>query len=320
MKTAIITGISGQDGAYLAQFLLKKNYKVIGLLRNSSFINRKNLDYLGVFSDIDLKKCDLLDFESVQEVISRSKPDEVYHLAAQSSVGLSFAKPLETVKFNINSTLNILESIRIIDPSISLYHASSSEMYGGKEVLLPVSESTPIRPLSPYATSKVASHWLALNYREVYQMFVGIGVLFNHESYLRADGFFVKKLIKGAIDIKNGRSVELRLGNLNVRRDMGYSPKYVEAMYKILQHQVPDTFIICSGNSVSLLEIVKHVFKVLDIDLDCLVIDQKLVRPIDLADMYGTNQKAKKILGWEYNLHFFQVLEMLIEEELSASV
>lgn len=317
-KTAIITGITGQDGAYLSQLLLEKDYKVVGLLRKDAEENFFGLEYLGIKDKIVFEKCNLLDFSEVRNVLTKFKPDEIYNLAAQSSVGLSFERPMETINFNISSVLNLLEAIKGADKKIRFYQASSSDMFGNIEKL-PVTEDSVIHPTSPYAISKVTGHWMTINYRESYGLFACCGILFNHESYLRANNFFVKKVIRTAIDIKNGKQNELRVGNIDLRRDFGHAPDYVRAMWMMLQKNEARDFIICSGRSVSLREIIEHVFNKLGIDKNRIKIDKSFFRPNDIQNIYGSNEKARLELGWEYDKSFFEVLDILIDEEIRNS-
>jgi GDPmannose 4,6-dehydratase len=314
IKTAVITGITGQDGAYLSRLLLQKNYRVIGLIRSFYGSNLFRLKYLGLDNKIELLECDLQDLSQVIKIISAVNPDEIYNLAAQSSVSLSFQQPIGTIQFNINSVLNILEAIRLIKPSIKFYQASSSEMYG-KIDSLPVNEETKFHPLSPYAISKVTAHHIAINYRESYNLFTCCGMLFNHESYLRGENFFTKKLIRGAIEIVNKKKDFLEFGNLFIKRDFGFSEKYVEAMWLMLQYEKPDDFMVCSGKSIFLHDIVYYVFDKLNIGREKIIINQTLFRPTEIEDIYGSNKKAKELLNWNYDLDFFNVLDLLIEEE-----
>jgi len=315
MKTAIITGISGQDGPYLAKLLLSKNYRVIGTVRSYRFASTKNLEYLGIQKDVLIEELDLLDMANVIRIILKFKPDEIYNLAAQSSVGLSFDQPIGTFSFNTTSVNNLLESIRLFSQSTKLYQASSSEMYG-KVDIMPIQINTPMHPVSPYAVSKMASHFMAINYRESYNLFVCNGILFNHESYLRSDNFLIKKVIKSAILIKNKKIDKLVVGNLNLKRDFGYAPEYVLAMWKILQLDTADDFIISSGVSIKLRDIVEYVFQELDIDKRLIIEDKKLFRPNEIIEIYGDNSKAKEILDWNYNFSFYDVLDELINEEI----
>lgn len=315
MKVAIITGISGQDGPYLAKLLLEKEYQVVGTVRSYRCVNTKSFEYLGIENKIILEELDLLDMANVIRIIKKYNPHEIYNLAAQSSVGLSFEQPIGTFSFNTASVNNLLESIRLFSPSARLYQASSSEMYGRVEKM-PISIHTPMHPVSPYGVSKMASYFMITTYRESYGLFVSNGVLFNHESYLRSNNFFVKKVIRDAIAIKNGKLQFLKVGNLDVKRDFGYAPAYVEAMWKILQGEIADDFIICSGVSVKLRDIVEYIFDKLEIDKKLIVIDEKLFRPNEISEIYGDNSKAKELLGWKYEISFFDVLDILIEEEM----
>ncbi|MFH1777636.1 MAG: GDP-mannose 4,6-dehydratase [Candidatus Omnitrophota bacterium] len=314
MKTAIITGITGQDGPYLAKLLLEKKYRIIGLWRGQRYETLKNLDYLKIRKKVKMQKCNLLNLPQLLKIIEKYQPDELYNLAAQSSVNASFQKPQETVHFNLISVLNLLEAIKMVNRKIKFYQASSSEMFG-RVMKLPIREDTAMHPLSPYAVSKAAAHWMVVNYRESYGLFAGCGIFFNHESYLRGDNFFVKKVIRESLNIKYGRQRFLRVGNIDVKRDFGYAPKYVEAMWLLMQQKKADSFIICSGKSVYLREVIYYVFDRLKIKRNRLKIDRQLYRPADIQDLYGDNSKAKKILGWKYDLDFFDVLDILIEEE-----
>ena len=315
-KTAIITGITGQDGAYLSDLLLKKGYQVIGLTRPDAEENFLGLNYLGLYDKVMLKECSLLDLPRIEKIFKEFKPTEVYNLAAQSSVGDSFANPYETINFNILSVLNLLEAIKKVDKKIHFYQASSSEMYGNVDKL-PVTESSIIHPASPYAISKVTGHYLAINYREAFDVFACCGILFNHESYLRGNNFIVKKIIRTALEIKDGAEKELRVGDIEIRRDFGYAPDYVKAMWLMLQQKQSKDFIICSGESISLREIIEYVFDKLRVDKNKIVIDKSFFRPNDIKNIYGDNKKAKKELGWNYNKTFYDTLDIIIEEEIT---
>jgi GDPmannose 4,6-dehydratase len=314
MKTAIISGVTGQDGAYLARLLLDKGYKVVGLIRSLTGSNTYRLEYLDVLDKVTLLECDLQDLSQVIKVISSVQPQEFYNLAAQSSVSLSFQQPIGTIQFNINSVVNILETIRLIDPSIRFYQASSSEMFGKIEEL-PITEGSKLHPLSPYAISKVAAHHTTINYRESYGLYACCGILFNHESYLRGENFIIKKALTGAFDILAGKKEFIEFGNLDVKRDFGFSKKYVEAMWLMLQQEKPDDFVICSGQSVYLHDVVKYVFKKVGIPASAIRISKAYFRPTDIVDIYGSSEKAHRLLGWDYNTDFFGILDILIEEE-----
>ena len=313
-KVAVVSGITGQDGAYLAQLLTQENYKVIGLTRSSHSVSTKNFIYLGITTPIILEECDLLDFSSIIKILIKYKPDEFYNLAAQSSVGISFEQPIGTLNYNTQSVLNILESVRILQLDTKIYQASSSEMFGEVKSL-PVDERTPLHPLSPYAISKASGYWIGVNYRESYKVFCVNGILFNHESYLRSPNFFIKKVIRTSLDIKRGIQDVLRVGNIDVKRDFGYAPDYVKAMWLSLQQDKSDDYLISSGKSVLLRDIISYTFDYLNIASDKLIEDPALFRPTEILDIYGDNQKAKDVLGWDYNKSFFDVLDILIEEE-----
>lgn len=315
MKTAIITGISGQDGAYLTALLLKKNYRVIGIIRNANNTNLQGLSYLKVRENVEFVVCNLLDQSQIIAIINKYKPDEIYNLAAQSSVSASFEDPIGTFEFNTISVFNFLESIKTTNKNIKFYQASSSEMCG-KVNQLPITENSVLHPLSPYATSKVAAHFACTNYREGYDLFVACGILFNHESYLRSNNFFVKKVLQQSIAIKNGKQDILEVGNIDIKRDFGYSPSYVEAMYQMLQQEKASDYLVCSGKSVSLRSIIYHVFDKLDIPTNKCRVNPKFYRPNEILDIYGDNTKAKQELQWNYDYTFFEVLDLLLEEEL----
>lgn len=316
MNVAIITGVSGQDGAYLAQLLVVKGYKVIGLSRGYNNNKFERLDYLEIRDKIVIEECDLLDLSGVINVFKKYLPAEIYNLSAQSSVGISFDQPIGTIQYNITSVLNILEAIRILDLPAKFYQASSSEMFG-KVRDLPITLNTPMHPVSPYAISKATAYWTCINYRESYQMFICNGILFNHESYLRSPNFFIKKVISESIKIKQGFSTHLKVGNIDIKRDFGFAPKYVEAMWLSLQREIPYDYIICSGTSVSLRSVIEHIFEVLNIDKTKIVEDSTFYRPNEIDDSYGSNQAARELLGWHYDVSFYEVLDILIKEELT---
>ena len=251
-------------------------------------------------------------------VIKEIGPSEIYNLAAQSSVFLSFKQPIGTIGFNILSVLNLLEAVRLVKPDVKFYQASSSEIFGSADKL-PINEKTPISPINPYSISKASAHWITKNYREAYGLFSCSGVLFNHESYLRSENFFVKKVIRETLKIKNRKTEFLEVGNIDIKRDFGWAPRYVEAMHLMLQQESPDDYIICSNKSISLRSIVEYVFDYLGISLDHLVINRDLYRPTEILDNYGDSTKARKHLGWNYDLPFYDVLKTLIDEEIKYS-
>lgn len=313
---SIITGISGQDGAYLAQLLLEKGHDVIGIIRQGLNPDDDivNLKKLGIQQYIHIIPCDLCSYSDVKSTILKSKVDEIYNLAAQSSVATSFSSPYSTLSFNINSVLNIVEVIYSSAQHVKLYQASSSDMFG-QIPHLPITEDMAFHPLSPYAVSKAAAHWIAKNYRESYGLFISCGILFNHESPLRGNNFFVKKVISQAVDIYYGIRDHIKVGNLDVKRDFGYSPRYVEAMYLMLQQSTPSDYLICSGKSISLREIINYVFHKLQLSNSLIREDSRLYRPLDIPNIYGSNKKAKQELGWKYDIDFKDVLDLMIEEE-----
>ncbi|MFT3795769.1 GDP-mannose 4,6-dehydratase [Flavobacterium sp.] len=314
-KTAIISGITGQDGAYLAQLLLGKGYRVIGLTRSLAETNWGGLEYLGIKNDVIIQEIDLLDILQIIQLFEEYKPSHFYNLAAQSSVFQSFKHPIATFQFNTLSVFNLLEAIKRVDPKIRFYQASSSEMYG-RVNNLPITENSVLHPLSPYAISKAAAHFTCIHYRESYGMHISCGVLFNHESYLRQQHFFVKKVIQESIRISKGEQDILWVGNIDIKRDFGYAPRYVEAMYLMLEQEKPTDYLICSGHSISLREIIEYVFEKLGIPKSACQISPELHRPAEIEDMYGDNTKARSELQWNYNLTIEQVLDLLIEEEL----
>jgi len=313
-KKALITGVTGQDGAYLSKLLLEKDYQVIGLILSPNYSDLTNLKYLNVSNKVILEECDLLNSGQVKNIIEKYQPEEIYNLAAQSSVGVSFKRPKETLDFNMISVLNLLEAIRTTSNKTKFYQASSGEIFG-KVSDLPVTEKTPLQPLNPYAVSKASAHLMTITYRESYGLFACCGVFFTHESYLRPSNFFVKKIVKEALNIKEGKQDVLEVGNIEIRRDLGYAPEYVKAMWMILQQDKPSDFLICSGKSYSLKEVLHYVFDKLKIDKNKIKISQDLYRPIDVENIYGNNSKLKQMTGWDYNMSFYDVLDILIEEE-----
>ena len=317
MKRALITGITGQDGAYLSKFLLDKGYSVTGITRDTSDTRNINLKYLGILNDVQLVKANLLDLSNILRIIKEYKPDEMYNLAAQSSVGLSFEQPIGTLEFNIISTANMLEAIRNVSPETRFYNASSSEMYGRmKPENLPVTEETVLHPVSPYSISKASAHWITVNYREAYNLYAACGILFNHESALRGENFVTKKILEGALRISRGLTDKITLGNLAISRDWGYAPEYVKAMWLMLQQDTADDYIICSGEANTLEDFTKKVFDSTGVDYDRGVeFSKKLYRPVDLEIIYGDNSKAKQNLNWNYDISFDELIEKLVEDE-----
>lgn len=317
-KTAIITGITGQDGAYLAQYLLGLNYSVVGLTRSYSSAGLSKLMKLGIDTQIQLEECDLMDYSSIIRILLKYKPDEFYNLAAQSSVAASFNQPIGTIQFNSISVLNILEAIRSSNSDIRFYQASSSEMFG-RVPELPIREDNVLNPVSPYAISKATAHWIVRNYREAYGIFACSGILFNHESSLRDDTFFVKKVIESARKIKAGKMDMLHVGNITIKRDFGSSKEYVKVMHAMLQYDQPDDYIVASGKSVLLKDIIDFVFNYIGVSTDKYIVDEKLFRPSEIIDLFGDSSRARIKLGWDYKLDFFDVLKDIIDEIESAN-
>jgi GDPmannose 4,6-dehydratase len=316
-KTALITGISGQDGVYLAQLLCGKGYRVVGLTRKASPVSQFRLAYLGIADLVQVAECDLASPTEVLRCLETHQPDEIYNLAAQSSVEVSFHQPRDTFSINTQSVINLLEAIRQFNRRIRFYQASSSEMFGSVSLAnLPIRESLLFYPVSPYGISKASAHWLTVNYREAYGLFTACGILFNHESALRGPNFVIKKVINTALKIKQGEANTLTMGNLAISRDWGYAPYYVEAMWRMLQQDKPSDYIICSGQVTSLLAIVNLVFSKLGLDMaECLRLDTKLMRSLDLAIIYGDNSKAQRELAWKYDLTTEQLIDRLLHDE-----
>lgn len=318
LKKAIIIGITGQDGAYLAELLLQKEYKIYGVTRDILDYDDKKLRYLGITNEIEIIELSSLDKDRIIKVLKKIDPDEVYNLSSQSSVGYSFIDPFSTLNYNILSVLNWLYAIKTTNNKIRFYQASSSEMFGNVPVEdLPLKESLIFRPASPYGISKAAAHWVAVNYRESNNIFCSCGILFNHESPLRGENYVVKKVINTALKIKKGlHKGPLILGNLEVKRDWGFAPEYVKAMWLILQQKTPGDFLICSGNVMALKDLVDSVFNNLGLDKNMhLKQDTSLLRPVDLEIIYGDNTKAKQELGWQYEISNSELVQKLIIEE-----
>jgi len=297
-KRALVTGVTGQDGAYLSQFLLKKGYKVFGGYRRISSPNFWRLEYLGIKDKVELVPFDLLDESSMVTALKKSKPAEIYNLASQSFVAFSFFEPLITAQITGLGAAKFLDAVRLFSPKSKFYQASTSEMFGGAKET-PQSEKTPFYPKSPYGVSKLFAHWSVINYRESYNLFACAGILFNHESPLRGLEFVTRKITSAAAQIKLGLTNELKLGNLEAKRDWGYAPDYVEAMWKMLQLKEPEDFVIATGESRSVREFAKKTFACLELDYrDYVKIDKEFLRPADVNILRGDSSRAKKKLGW----------------------
>ncbi|MGE5437848.1 MAG: GDP-mannose 4,6-dehydratase [Syntrophothermus sp.] len=314
MKKALIVGISGQDGAYLAEVLLNNNYIVFGTSRDAQLNSFNNLSKLGINEKIKCFSMAPTDFRSILQVLKQTEPDEVYNLSGQSSVGLSFEQPVETFESITVGTLNLLEAIRFSNPSIKFYNASSSECFGNSEE--PANEKTPFEPRSPYAAAKAAAHYIVSNYREAYNIFACSGILFNHESPLRSSRFVTKKIISNAYYIANGSKEKLTLGNLNIIRDWGWAPEYVKAIYLMLQNKNPEDFVIATGESNSLKDFVAETFKKFNLNWEehC-TIDEVLKRPTDIYVSKGNPSKAKNILNWEAKFKMKDIISLMINNK-----
>lgn len=313
MKKALICGISGQDGAYLAQLLLNKDYGVYGTSRDAQMSSFKNLKSLDIGNKVKCLSMSLTDFRSVLQVLSHVQPDEIYNLAGQSSVGLSFEQPVETLESIATGTLNLLESIRFIGRPIKLYNAGSSECFGDTRGL-PADEQTPFRPRSPYAVAKSAAFWEVANYREAYNLFSCSGILFNHESPLRPQRFVTQKIIAAAYRIANGSKEKLTLGNIDIERDWGYAPDYVEAMYLMLQQDIPEDFVIATGQTISLSDFIAEAFGVLGLNWqDHVIADPALCRPTDISVSRANPSKAREKLGWVAKSNIQETIKIMVE-------
>jgi GDPmannose 4,6-dehydratase len=318
-KKALVCGISGQDGPYLSRLLLDKGYEVWGTSRDAQVATFDNLRRLGIRSRVRLESMSPIDFRSVLQVLMRVQPDEIYNLSGQSSVGLSFQQPVETLESISVGTLNLLEAIRFVGSPIRLYNACSSESFGesGDEG---ADENTPFRPRSPYAVAKATAFWEVANYREAYGLYACSGILFNHESPLRPERFVTRKIVAAACRIAAGSSERLRLGNLAIRRDWGWAPEYVEAMWLMLQQPEPDDFVIATGHPRSLEAFLDRAFRCAGLDWHAHVdIDSSLFRPSDLSSGKGNSGKARERLGWVAHHLMDDVVRLMVEAERELS-
>jgi len=316
LTTALITGITGQDGAYLAELLLKKGYRVVGAFRRASTVNDSRLDALGIASDVELVPFDLTDHGNMRRVLERVEPGEVYNLAAQSFVGVSFEQPITTGDITGVGAVRLLEVIREVGPDVRFYQASTSEMFG-KAQEVPQNETTPFYPRSPYAASKLYAHWMTVNYREAYGMHVSSGILFNHESPLRGSEFVTRKITLAVARIKHGLQDKLKLGTLDAKRDWGYAKEYVEAMWLMLQQPEPGDYVISTGETHSVREFVEEAFKAVDLDWERYVVtDPAFVRPAEVDILLGDSSRAKEKLGWEPKTTFKELVSLMVEADL----
>ena len=320
MKTALIIGISGQDGTYLSQLLLKKGYRVVGTSRDAAASKFSNLKSLGIFEQLEVKSMSLNDFRSVLQILSEIKPDEIYNLAGQSSVGLSFDQPVETYESISIATLNLLEVIRFLQLPTRLYNASSSECFGNTDGVA-ATEKTPFHPRSPYAVAKATAFWQVSNYREAYDIFACSGILFNHESPLRPTRFVTRKIVKTACRIAQGSKEKLVLGNIHIQRDWGWAPEYIEAMYLMLQKKEPDDYIIATGKTVKLSRFIEQVFTTLDLNWEEHVeTSSSFIRPTDIDSSIANPEKALNQLGWKAKYSVVDVARKLVEAEIRENV
>ena len=315
-KSAFITGISGQDGSYLSELLLEKGYKVYGLIRRTSSPNLERLAH--IINDIELIPGDLLDQNSLSSALRQSKPDEVYNLAAQSFVATSWNQPELTGQFTALGVGRVLEAVRSVDSRIRFYQASSSEMFGTTNP--PQSEKSPFHPRSPYAVAKVFGHWLTVNYRESYNMFTCSGMLFNHESPRRGLEFVTRKVTNAVARIKLGLQQELRIGNVNAKRDWGFAGDYVKAMWLMLQAKEPKDYVIATGKSHSVQELIDLAFQCAGLDpREYVKVDASLIRPADVDFLCGDSSLARKELGWQPTVTFEQLVKDMFEADLQRN-
>ena len=314
-RRALITGITGQDGSYLAEMLLDKGYDVVGMVRRTSTVTFERIDHL--MDRIQLHSGDLLDPLSLIEALRVHEPDEVYNLAAQSFVPASFEQPVLTGETTALGVTRLLDAIRVVDPTIRFYQASSSEMFG-KVREVPQTEDTPFHPRSPYGVAKVYGHWITVNYRESYGLHASSGILFNHESPRRGLEFLPRKISHGVAQIAHGQATELRLGNLDAKRDWGYAGDYVDAMWRMLQLDEPEDFVICTGETRSVREFCEKAFARVGLDADDHgVIDKRFYRPAEVDLLVGDRSRAEAVLGWRPTVDFTGLVEMMVDADMA---
>jgi GDPmannose 4,6-dehydratase len=338
MKTSLITGVTGQDGAYLSRLLLNKGYKVYGAFRRTATVNFWRLKFVGILDhpNFHLMEFDLTDQANVIDLISTVQPDEIYNLAAQSFVAVSFKQPITTANITGLGALHILEAIRIINPSIKFYQASTSEMFG-KVKEIPQTESTPFYPRSPYSVAKLYAHWMTINHREAYNIFGVSGILFNHESPLRGLEFVTRKITDGVAKIHLGKSEGIELGNLDAKRDWGYAEEFVEGMWKMLQRDIPDTYVLATNRTHSIRDFASLSFKEIGIELDWqgsgteeigvdtvtgktrVMINPKYFRPAEVDFLLGDPKKARDELGWEAKLSLRELSAMMVQADIERN-
>lgn len=338
-KSAVVTGITGQDGAYLAQLLLDRNYKVYGTYRRTSSVNFWRIEELGIqdHPNLEVVEYDLTDIGTSIALVQRTQPDEIYNLAAQSFVGVSFDQPTTTAHITGLGALNLLEAVRLVNPKTRFYQASTSEMFG-KVQAVPQDESTPFYPRSPYGVAKLFAHWMTVNYRESYGIFGASGILFNHESPLRGREFVTRKITDGAARIKLGKLDVLELGNMDAKRDWGYAKEYVEGMYRMLQAPEPETFVLATNRTETVRDFVRMAFRAVDIELDfrgsgvdeqgidaksgktLVRVNRKFYRPAEVDLLIGNPAKAKAKLGWEPRTTLEELCRMMVEADLRRNI
>lgn len=317
---ALVCGISGQDGAYLARLLIDKGYEVVGTSRDAQIGGFANLVRLGIRSRVTLESMAATDFRSVLNVLRQTEPDEIYNLAGQTSVGLSFEQPVETLESIALGTINLLEAIRFLDKPIRLYSAGSGECFGDTESH-PANEQTPFRPRSPYAVAKSTAHWMVANYRSAYGLHANTGILFNHESPLRPARFVTRKIVIAAVRISRGERSRLTLGNIDIKRDWGWAPEYVDAMWRMLQQPEGSDFVIATGETRTLAEFADAAFKQVGLDWrEHTDLSDALRRPSDLAVGLGDASRAREMLGWSADYRMNDVVKAMVEAELAEDM
>ena len=316
-KTALITGITGQDGAYLAQLLLSKGYQVYGLLARRATTTTWRLSYLGILDRVTILEGDLMDVTSIIRAVETAQPEEFYNLGAQSFVGTSWQQPQLTAQSTGLGALNCLEAIRIVNPKIRYYQASTSEMFGGMAEHPIQSEETPFHPRSPYGVSKLFAHWMTINYRESYDIFGCCGILFNHESPLRGIEFVTRKVTDAVARIHLGVQKDLHLGNIDAKRDWGFAGDYVDAMWRMLQQDAPDTYVVATGKTTTVREMCRIAFEYVGLDYEKhVVIDPKFYRPAEVDVLVGKPDKAQEKLGWKALTDLTQLIHMMMDADL----
>lgn len=335
MKKAIVTGITGQDGAYLAELLLGKGYQVYGTYRRTASVNFWRIEELGIrhHPQLELVEYDLTDISTALRLIQRVKPDEIYNLAAQSFVGVSFEQPLATAQITGIGCVHLLEAIRLVNPAIRFYQASTSEMFGLVQEV-PQTENTPFYPRSPYGAAKLYAHWMVINYRESYNMFACSGILFNHESPLRGQEFVTRKITDSVAKIKLGKISQFELGNLDAKRDWGYAKEYVDGMWRMLQTDKPDTYVLATHHTDSVRDFVTLAFQAAGIEVVCegkgenevvrnkssgdilVKVNPKFYRPAEVDLLIGNPEKARRILGWEAKTTLAELCRMMVSADM----